>query len=775
MKIKNYFRLVVTLFVLILLGSFPISVFAEIIDDITVQTDENGEVDLTIKFAVQIQYLRHFPEGNTPSTEVYFNVLNSVPAEQWQNYESRRVPPASEIQDITVSTMDKATGPKVQIKFKKPFIISVSIGNNGQSLVVHYKSDTQATLAAPIAEVKHIITSPVVVLPPSARGQVHIPLGGKDGLPVFPDVDSPISDAEIPLSETPTLAELIIRANNQAAAFMIQGGNRFLAGQAFAAVDEFNSILKLQPNKYTEDAQLWVGIARERMGQAAKAVLEYTAYLKLYPNGRWSQWVKNKINLLKELQPGVFIAPPKFVPPIIRVKNTEFEYSEFGSLSVGAYLGANTTTTSAVPGTSQAPTSFSSLTQKSMISNVNLTARAMNNQYENRFVFQDFYSGNYLPGQEKTNRLGAAYYELKDRTNNYSFKVGRQSGMGGGVMGRFDGLAAGYGINQNYNVNVVAGQLSDVSRDSQPKFYGTSLDFGARSPIGGTVYFIEQTVEGLIDRKAIGGNVRYFEPSFSIMSMFDYDLQFRAMNFFTLQGTINGGGKGDDYSFLVDRRRSPILDLRNAISGTAITLNELAVQNQFSIDDLLRLANERTTTTNSISAGMVSHLSEKWNYGTDISATSTDGLAASGTIDLATGTVGTEGFVPETPPSGISWTVSQRLTGMGVLSARDVTNFSISLSKSQSSKSEAFQFSNHTDFIEKWTLDTSMGVVYQSDISGGKSNSFSPSARVSYKAKRNLTLDSQLGLTWSKTSSSALLNSSSSFQDFVSFGFRLDF
>jgi hypothetical protein len=76
---------------------------------------------------------------------------------------------------------------------------------------------------------------------------------------------------------------------------------------------------------------------------------------------------------------------------------------------------------------------------------------------------------------------------------------------------------------------------------------------------------------------------------------------------------------------------------------------------------------------------------------------------------------------------------------------------------------------------DKWTLDTTLGVGTQSDSSGGKSNNLAPSARVSYKMKNDLTLDSQLGLTWSTTTNSALSISSKSFQDFMSFGFRFDF
>lgn len=783
MKIKDLFRLVCTCVVLVFLSSLPSIASAEIIDDITVHSDANGEVDLVVKFAFQIQYLRNFPQAKTPYSAIYFNPLSSVPAADWQNYESHRAPPSDLIQDVTVTTMDKVSGPTVQLKLKRPGDISASLGKNGQSLVIHIKPNVTslpvpAIAAAPVAP-SGDITAPKVVLPASAEKAVHIPLGGKDALPNFPDIDQPAPQpvqAGTQPTESPTLGEQITKANNQAATLMIQGGNALLTGQTFIAIDAFNGVLKLQPNKYSEDAQFWIGIAKERGALLPKAILEYNAYLKLYPSGKGSQWVKDRLAVLKASQPGLFSAtstPFVNTPP---VQNTEFQYSEFGSLSMEGYLGASQSTTLATVGTTQTPTTVSSTDQKSVMTNINMTARANNNEYDNRLVFQDYYAANYLPGQANTSRVGAAFYELKDRLQNYSVKIGRQSGMGGGVLGRFDGIAAGYGITPDYKVNVVAGQLSDVTLDEQPKFKGASLDFGIRSPLGGSAYYIDQSVYGITDRRAVGGNLRYFEPSFNIMSMLDYDLLFMAPNFMTVQGTVNGGGKGNDYNFILDRRRSPILDLRNAVNGSTVTFNSL-LQTGFATSDLVGWANQRTTTTSMAGVGMVNHLNEKWNTGTDVSYSITDALAASGQVDPTTNICidVMVGCVPATPSSGPAWSFSQRLTGIGIFQPRDVNNFSVNYTKTMTSTGEGFQFSNHSELSEKMTLDTNMSLGHQTDNTGGKSDNFSPSERVSYRLKNNITLDSQIGLTWSNTSNSTLQTSSRTFQDFLSFGFRFDF
>jgi hypothetical protein len=286
---------------------------------------------------------------------------------------------------------------------------------------------------------------------------------------------------------------------------------------------------------------------------------------------------------------------------------------------------------------------------------------------------------------------------------------------------------------------------------------------------------INQTVSGFTDRRAVGGNVRYFDQRFNIMSMLDYDTQFKALNMFTVQGTLNGGGSGTDYNFLLDRRRSPVLDVRNAVNGTPVSVTTL-IQNGFTTSDLILLANQRTSISTLAQVGMTNHLNEKWIIGTDFTIAKTAGMAASGGVpDPVNGCIATEGCVPATPSSGNTWTISERMTGMGVIQPGDITNFSLSYTKGQLTTTEAFQVSNHADLQEKWTLDSALRLSFQSDSSGGKSNDLSPSVRVTYKVKRNLTADTQLGLDWNKTSSSVLQSSSSSFRQFVSFGFRLDF
>ena len=815
----------------------------EIIDEIILKPGARGEANLEIKFAVPVQYIRHFPHKASDSSTLFFNILSSLPKSQWQSSQVHRAPPSDLIRDITIDVMDPATGPRIQFEFNHPAEFTVTPGKDGQSLMVHITAEMPPqnsarpgpsgltivpALAAPVvaagapnmptpatgaqvtaaATVKPStaqapaptpapapvaaplipapaatsavpagdVTAPKVVLPPSQLKPIHIPLGGKDGLPIFPDIDRVVPETGQPLpTASLSAADQLKRVNDQAAVLMAQGGNALLAGQPFLSIESFNNVLALPPNKYSEDAQLWIGIARERIGQLPKAILEYRSYLRLYPNGKYVKWVNGRLAILKISAPVVFAqldkpASVSAAPAII--KNTPFQATEYGSLSMYYYTGASRVTTTGGAG-SQAPTTLSRIDQKSVMTNVNMTANEYNSEYDNRLVFQDFFADNLLPGQTSTNRLGAAFYELRDRQEGYSARIGRQSAVGGGVMGRFDGVSAGVDFLSDYRVNVVGGQLADITLDSKPTFFGASVDFGTKDPFGGSAYAIAQKADGLVDRKAVGGNLRYFNPFYNVMSMFDYDTQFKALNLLTVQGAYISGGAGNDYNFIIDHRRGPLLDVRNAVNGTVTPVSTL-LQNGWTFQDLLTLANLRTGTTTSASVGMTNHLNEKWNAGTDVSVARNSGMPASGTL-LPDGTVGLEGFVPAIPATPNVWTISERFTGNGVLKPHDITNFVVSYSKGPTTSAESFQFSNHSDLQEKWALDLILTLTHQGDNTGGAANDISPTTRLTYRVRNNLSLDGQLGLDLTKSSSSVLQTSTTTFRYFMSFGFQWNF
>jgi hypothetical protein len=339
------------------------------------------------------------------------------------------------------------------------------------------------------------------------------------------------------------------------------------------------------------------------------------------------------------------------------------------------------------------------------------------------------------------------------------------------VMGRFDGAAGGYGTSSDWRANIAAGHLSDETLGPKPVFYSFSLDFGINDPVGGSLYTIKQTVGGVLDRKAVGGMIRYFDPHKTALSMFDYDTQFNQWNMITLQGTVNSDS-GTDYNFLLDHRRSPSISIRNAVNGTTATLDTL-IQNGWTQTDLIALAKSRNAVSNTAQVGMTYHIREKLQSGTDIIVSNTTAVPESGTLN-PDGTTGLEGFVAASPGSGNSWTLSERLIANGFITSNDVSMASLSFNKSHLLTGKSLTFNNHSTLQGVWTLDPALRFYWQSDNTGGKESIISPSLRIGYQVRNSLTLETEGGIEWTDNRPSTLVSSKIT-RKYFSLGFRWDF
>jgi len=794
--IRKTVRTIAEFVIAFVLCTFPAIASAEIIDDIKLNKDANGDTDAYIKFTVPIQHLRYFPPRTSQYLVIYFNFVDSVSRDRWQGYERHRSPPSDVILDFAISTRDLNAGPKIEVKFNRPVEYTLKAGRDGRSLHLHIKSglplqkkETGAVIASPnaspaIAAIPKTtvpgVSTGISTQPSISTGIVAKPaqpsislsskqLGGKDGLPPFPVIDETAQKpGSVPPKGELTLADQIKKTNSEAAVFMAKGRDALLAGEMFAAIEAFNNTLKLPPNKYTQDAQVWVGIAREKSGQVAKAKLEYESYLKLYPNGTEAKWVKDRLAKLNAIMP----APPSSVPlsaPVV-VQNREFEFTEYGSFSLYYYHGLSHTDTTTTTGTVQTPFSQTITDQSSLIGNISVTARSFNGEYDNRMVFQDYYAANFLPGQDNKNRLNALFYDLNNRLSNYSARFGRQSALGGGVLGRFDGVSAGYGFLPDWRANAVAGQLSDYQQVSSPVFYGASLDFGVKSQLGGSVYDIKQTVNGLPDRHAVGGDLRYFEQGKTALALVDYDIDFRALNMITFQGTLNLDS-GTDLNFYIDHRRAPTLSIQNAVYGTTSSI-DILLQNGWTIDDLRSLAKLRTGTANMAQFGFTTHLNGKWQIGTDLIFSNASGLPASGTLNPDF-TTGLEGYVPETPSTGTAWIITERLIGSGIITSRDVSLCSLSVSRSPALTGTTLLLNNHSLFGEQWELDSTLRLYWQT-YNGDKEYIVAPLLKLGYRVKTYLTLETEGGIEFTNVSPVAQPASDIT-RRYFSVGFRWDF
>ena len=711
--------------------------FAAPLEDVSLQQKGN-DVQATITLTTPIHFLRYVPSEKSRVIEIYYErVPSSDPTEPWVDKEVRNSPETSLTPAFTVTTRDQATQPRLEVAFSREVKYTVSAGSDSRSFVItliHEKT------VLPEINNMRLPLLPTVAPPPALQTQ---PTAGS--------------------------TEAIQADTNQQAYKLMQAGRDALSDKDYStAIQTFNSLLLLPPNSYSQDAQEWVGVARERGGQNSKAKAEYELYLKLYTTGAGVELVQQRLARLGSTEDtnkaegaARKVEARSFVQGGI---SSHYYFSQSNFQSTYQYFNAPVTE------------SYSMKDQSSLITNVDATARYVNEKYDNRMVFRDVEVQNNLPGQINTNRVYAAYLETKNKISDYSARLGRQTG-GAGVMGRFDGVLAGYGSPQDLRANVVAGQMVDFTTNIQPIFYGASID---RGPV--SIYYIDQTIQGITDRRAVGSEFRYFEGKKTAYALVDYDIYFNALNTLMFTGSY-GLESGTTFNLMTDYRKN--LSTLNALNGA--TTN--SVKDLLTImpeAQLKQLAMDRSITSSYAQFGVTQKLNASWQFGGDIRLAKTSGMPASGSLtDSTTGTVcyvisqtcvnpTLAGYVNATPETGLEKTVSAQLIGTNLFTASDLTTIGTSYVTSDYIQNGQTLFVyNRTVISQDFSLDTSWNYYHQTDNFGGNLSRHMPMLHCAYQMRQNFSLDADLGFELSTTSGPT--QTSTNQRIFTDFGFRWNF
>lgn len=728
------------IFYLLMAFSLPYSVcaFAAPLEDISLAT-ETDRVVATIKLTSAVSNVRYTPAKKSSLLSILLDkVPNGLAKEEWLDNEVLASPPSSLIPSFTVKTNLKNIQPKLVIEFSREAEYTVQMGRDGRSIVVGIKIDT-ITPKPNVTQIEKILTK------------------FDRNLPLLPEVE--------------VLTTGATDNDKKALTLMLAGRNALAINDNFVAVDTFNKLLLLPPNFYTKDAQEWVGVARERAGQLDKAKLELELYLKLYNDPEDVKRVKLRLASLGQ-------KPSKTLSVTAEASPAKKPFSQtltYGSVSMHYYQGASkndTIDSNPLLSGAQNNTTFSALDQSALLTTLYATQRFISESYDNRLVFQETAYTNYLPGQVGRNRVGAAYFELKNKSSDYSIRMGRQTSNGGGVLGRFDGVAAGVGITPSIRINTVAGQLSDYLEGAKPVFYGASLDMG---PV--TIYAITQKLEDIVERQAVGTEMRYFDTNKTAFLLLDYDTQFAALNVAMLQATYTATSERT-YNLFADHRRTPYLSTRNALYGANTTsLTELL---QFISEDEVRaLAADRTGTSNMAQLGLTQQVSAKWQIGGDVRVSKYETLAASGDPSAVDPNrdpnlpLPAVGYVQESVSPGHDWAISQQLIGSNLFSSRDVTVFSLSLMGSTQYHGQSLYIYSRGNFTDKWSMDLSLQLYRQNFESGMTMARVMPMLRTAYQLRQSISLDLDAGVEVTHTEIGTSITEGH--RQFFSLGFRWDF
>lgn len=777
---------------------------AQMIDDVEISRDGANAV-LQVQLVAPVQYLRSVVSRSGDLTQAYYNVL---PRREPLNFiagERRQIGgnglPVMTITDEPVGRNELSR--KLVVRFSEPVKARVRSGrsnNRSIELVIEGLGDAirpaEAVAALPAGEPgrRYVLTLQSST-DPSLRLDAPIPaalqayqvmtssrvVDGKTiyevSLGYFAAEDDAQRARSLVLKRFPKATVTALAAPQPAPAaesasaaavpadFDAQGAELLAAARlayqrqdSAVAIETLNRLLELPPNRSSREAQELVGLARIQAGDPQRARAELELFLKIYPTGADADRVRKQLASLpaEQLQP-VKARPVAETTTTTsgsvssyyfggksQIRNQEFQDSQLGGLVE-------------LPG----QPAVSATDQKQVVTSVDLNWRRRSVEQDVRFVVRDSYTIDQMPGKSNRNRLSALYLDYRSFVNGTSVRLGRQSPNGGGVLGRFDGVQAGYSFLPKWKINGVAGVPSDSLLDSKRQFYGLSVDAEALTPhLNGSVYVMQQMADGLIDRRAVGTDLRYFNGGVSMSGSLDYDVAMRALNIASAQGTWILEDS-TTFNALWDRRAVPLVMLGNGLFFQSLAgarkvsdLINLPVdasnnQNIYYQNQALLQSHIKSSTPFMTQGmlGVTTPISPAWQIGTDIRLTS---------ISAIPPVLGLIGFENGQASTGNIWSLGGQLIGSNLYSARDTHVFGLSVQKAPTFQGYLVSYNNLSAINANWQVEPSLRYYTQkTDTLNGPSRTarWTPGLRLGYRLWQQLTLEGEASLEISRTES----------------------
>ena len=762
---------------------------AQLIDDIELR-QEGADAVIQIRFVTAIQYRRPVTSRARDLIQVFYDVLPTRDRLNLAPGERRVVGGTANMPEIAVS--DEAVNTqnlnrKLVLRFSKPTPFKVRAGRGNRSIEVVLTGLGESVRAVALvkpgviadSERRFIITlqsseDPGRQLAASVPAQLQEYqtftarriVNGKSVyetnigyfatakeaqkalavlLPRFPGAVVGATQPGTGQDQQPRLVQGATAPQTEAAAASLLSSAQaaYDRGEFSAALEPLNQLLNLPPTQSTRKAQELAGMARLKLGDNNRARAEFEQFLALYPDGDDSTRVRQILETLPKATVAMTPEAPRSPPGVwggsvsafyfggqSKVRNQEFQDSPISGLP--ELLSDNT---------------LSGTDQSQVLTNVDLNWRKRDANSDTRFVFRDGYTRDLHTAGRNRNRLTSLYVDHRSFVNGTSIRLGRQSPTGAGVLYRFDGAQAGYVFAPKWKINVVGGKPTDDLLDTKRHFYGFSIESEALTKgVNGNLYFNQQIIDGLVDRRAVGTELRYFSGGVSAFGQLDYDTKAQAVNIASVQGTWQLPDT-TVFNLLYDRRATPILSLGNILffQDPSLTTTARKVSDLLGTSPLSTLRSQVKAITAYQQQGLIgvtTPVGRNWQVGGDVRLTSV-GKVNPVPIILPNGQ----------PSTGNQWSLGTQLIGSNLYSARDTHVFNVTYLKGPTFRGTLLSYNNLTSIGPKWQLEPSLRYYTQNDNTDTTTSRTAPGLRLTYRVLQQVTLESELSYERSKTTS----------------------
>ena len=388
------------------------------------------------------------------------------------------------------------------------------------------------------------------------------------------------------------------------------------------AIREYTLVLESPGHDFGPEAREMLAIALERNGEPRRAVAEYRAFLDRYPEHMLAGRVEDRLTTL------ALALDDAREPTVVAARSrTNGGWQFHGGIS--HYYWRNE---------EQVVHDGNRVVAGSgVLGLADFTASRRGSRFDMLMRFNGAYQHN-LVEFDTTGDVGwvsRAFVDFHDTKLGWQARLGRQMRREDGIPQRFDGIGVAYQWRPNLALSLSAGAPVEspryVTASSRALVAGSvrvSDLFDGR--VETSLYAHQQTVDGILDRQAVGGEMSFRSGNFYGVALVDFDVSYAVLNSFLVNGNWRLEN-GWTLSGRIDVGAMPFLTTRNALSGQSVaTIDELL--ETYSEGQVRTLARDRTAQATTASAGLSIPLGERFDLNVDVALRQSDGTVASGGV-----------------------------------------------------------------------------------------------------------------------------------------------
>ena len=529
------------------------------------------------------------------------------------------------------------------------------------------------------------------------------------------------------------------------------------------AIKKLRKALASPENEHSREAQELLGSAYQRSGQPASARAQYEDYLARYPADDDSRRVRQR---LMSVMTALGEPPPKLRGSRPESRQEGSSWSVAGSFSQ-FYLRNDSYRSlrdPSLPPEANPDPDDHRTHQNSLLSALDLSASWSNAFIKNKFRFSGTEEHDFSGEDSEIVGVASLYLKTSFRDYDTDVRIGRQTQSANGVLGRFDGAEVVWRASDLIRLGLVGGSpvwsRYDEAFIDEKYFYGANVGFTPIDGVDISLYGIEQRVSSLIDRRAIGTELRYLSPSISVFATLDYDIHFDEVNLALANASWTLPDKTVIYGS-IDHRKSPFLTSWNALQGRSfLTLYDMLKQH--SDEEIYRYAVDRAATYDSASLGLSHPLSDHWQASVDVNWTNVSDTVASGGVPAQVGT-------------GDEFYYSAQLIGTNLTTEGDMVIGALRFADRQFTDLYVLDAQLRYPLTEEIRVSPRLRLGYLTGNGGIDLTEYTvqPSLLADYAVTKDWHFETEVGVNWNRRHIGSAVENNTDV--FITAGYRYDF